>query len=324
MDAPDGLHSLGEPGDPVAVVSLLSGDQLDSSALWLRWNGLEIASGHAVIFCIDEIPGRTESAIEDERLVEGCKDLVVGTYGNDLLVIAGDPWEEGADILLVEEDGQRNPFASNSAKLVAILLGDFTVLCDEEGEYREGIFGEDGELTPEADRRLQRRRLDHDQDGPYARFLLAQNLRRSGEARAARRELELMLRRAPNYLWAHFELGRACLSLDERRRAVSAFAEAARLCEAAADRDSLAGLQAFALAWQASAATAEQRPDLSAKIRAIYPGFALAQEHGARSALEAGDEETARERIGLGLIAEVGHLGLLGLRGRLSCDTSGG
>jgi hypothetical protein len=310
--APAGLHALSVPATAEQLAKASLGD---AAALWARWDGIEYCGGESRIHSLDDITAESTQALEEERI--STKERVIGHSGKDQLVLAEDPWEAGAEVWLIEEDGTRHPFASSVPRLAAMLLGDSRVMLDDEGEYRDEIFGDHGGLTEQAERRLQRRRLDHDDDSPYARYRLAQLLRVAGELSGARRELELTLKRAPNYLWAHLEHGRCSAALGDSESARASFAEVARLAQ-----DD--GLRAFALAWQAIHSDAEERRRLATQVDQLYPGFALAQEHGARAALEAEDLRTAQERIQLGLAVEPGHLGLLALRGQLSSNDSSG
>ena len=311
-DSPDGLHMVGDPAEPRALAAspLAAAAQL----LWSRWDGLDLAHGELRLYSLAELA----VAQSDERLADG--DVVIGERGGDLLVLAGDPHAEGADVVLVEEDGERLPHSSSVDLMILAALGEAAALFDEEGEYQADLFGPDGELTHAAERRLLRRHLDLDPDAPLARFRLAQSLRRDGEWRAAAQELTQLLRRAPDFAWGHHEVGRAKLGGGDAFAATRAFVEAS-------ERAREAGLAAYFLAWACLARGAcpegkvekgrralPTREALAAAVLQRSPGFAAGQEAGVRAALEDEDGARADEMLKLGLAVVPGHLGLLSLR----------
>ena len=305
--APPGLH-VGFAGAGVAALEA-AGLPEAAAMLWARWDGMDLGHGEACIHPLAEIEAETEKLFEEERGRPG--DRAIGVYGRDDMVLPADPWEEGADVVLVDEAGQRGPYASTVPALILGLLAEFSVLLDDGGEYHEELFDEEtGELTVAVERRLLRRRLDADEDAPLARFRLAQLLRRGGETKAARRELELCLRRAPNFAWAHFELGRAQLELGAAALAAKAFDAA---LEGSEDPD----LQAYFAAWAALASEGESRRRYAARVLELSPGFVRAQEAGAREAIEDEVPGRARELIALGLAVSPQQLGLLDLRKQL-------
>jgi tetratricopeptide (TPR) repeat protein len=318
-DAPDGLHHVGPP----ATRAALERSPLSPAMrrLWATWDGLDLGHGELRLFSLAEIEARTAEARDDGRA--RADDLAIGERGADLLVLAGDPHAEGADVVLVEEDGTRLPHSSCVDLLVVAALGEAAVLFDDEGEYQPDLFDAHGELSRAAERRLLRRHLDLDPDAPLARFRLARVLRRAGELRAAAGELRQLLRRTPEFAWAHHELGRVRLGLGEADEAARAFVRAARLADAGDPE-----LAAYFFAWTLLAlgpGPSGQEPSdspkdvppraaLAAEVLARSPGFVAAQEAGVRAALEAEDPARADEMLRLGLAVTPGHLGLLGLR----------
>lgn len=325
-DAPEGLHEINPPADPAA----LAASPLPPAArlLWGQWDGLELAAGELRLWPLAELAAAADpdSAIRAEgRLRQG--DLAIGERGGDILVLCADPHAEGADVVLVEEDGERLPHSAGVDLLVLAVLGEIAVLYDEEGEFQEQLFRADGQLSRAAERRLLRRHLDLDPDAPLARFRLARSLRRAGELRAAASELRQLLRRAPDFAWGQHERGRVSLGLGDPADAGQAFVRAAEL---AADP----GLRAYFLAWACLAAgagadapvPADSRPTrgrprpaldraaLAAQVLALSPEFVRAQEAATRAALEAEDRGRAEESLTLGLAVVPGHLGLLSLR----------
>ncbi|MCA9663651.1 MAG: hypothetical protein KC486_35300 [Myxococcales bacterium] len=311
-DAPDGLHRLGDPASSGALAA--SGLPPAARILWERWDGLDLACSEAVILPLEEQGRATEEALEDGRIVAG--DRVIGERGRDLLVFSADPFAEGGDVVLVEEDGSRAPHSSTVERLALALLGEIAVLYDDEGEFREELYGEDGELVPALERRLLRRHLDLDPDAPLARFRLAQSLRRAGQARAALAELGQLLRRAPDFAWAHHERGRVSLLLGDRSGAQRAFGKAAELAVSEAiGAPADPALEAYFLAWQALASDGDERRRCAAQALERIPELAAAQEASVRAAIEDGDGARAREQLELGLAVVPTHLGLLSLRG---------
>jgi tetratricopeptide (TPR) repeat protein len=306
-DASDGLHTVGAPASVAALEA--SGIDADERAVWTRWDGIELLVGEARLLALAEIAGATEQAREAGTLKDG--DLVIAERGRDLLVLPSDPWAEGAAVVRVEEAGDRSPEASSVAHLVIGWLGEIAVLYDDHGEFHDELFGEDGELVPAVERRLCRRRLDLDPDAPNARLRLAELLREAGELNAAKAELQQVIKRAPEFAWAHFALGRTLLALEHRDRALAAF-------RAAAQCHGEAGQQAWFLAWAALAADGDTRAALGKQVLALRPEFAAHQAEAVGALLEREREAQAREQLELGLAVLPGHLELLRLRGELA------
>ena len=313
VDAPLGFHNCGAGlGDDALTSSTLSAG---ARMLWQRWNGMELANGEVCVFSAERLEEETQSAHADGLVRDG--DVVIGSRGTDLVVVSYDPWEEGAEVLLVDDEGGRSPSNASVASFVLVQFAEFSVLYDEEGEFQEGIFGDDGELTSEAQRRLLRRHLDFDVDAPLARLRLGQLLRDEGEVRASRREFSEVLKRAPNYAWAQFEEARLLLTLGEHERARAGFKRALEL-----EPDEF--LRVYFLAWSAMAADEDDaRAEFVAQVLAASPDFAANQDAAAREAFERGQHARASELIELGLCVSPRSLGLLELRGVLARAISG-
>lgn len=306
--APPGLHRAGAPAQVQALEE--AGLPPTAAMVWARMDGLELGAETARILPLAEIADATARAEADGWLQPG--DVVIGEEGRDLFVLPEDPWEEGADVVRVEEGGERLPEASTVAHLALGLLGEAGVLFDDDGEFRDELFGEDGELTSATRRRLWRRRLDVDPDAPRARLRLAQELLAAGELGGARAELKQVLRRAPELPWAHETLGRVAEAKDDADGARRAFTKAAELVEALEPAQA-AYFRARAARW----AEGDERAALVERVRAARPGFAAEQVHAAEALLERGAVEQAREVVALGLVVSPGQVELLDLRHRL-------
>lgn len=308
--AEDGCHRV-EAGASWAQVER---SQIPAQAgfFWTRFNGMELAQGEVTVASLEEIPELTERFAD--RLREG--DKVIGQRGLDIYVLPADPWEEGAQVVLVDSAKQRGPLASSLGNWILALLGEFSLIFDDEGEYRDGLFDEgSGELMPEVQRKILRRRLDLDPDGVLARFELGQLLREQGELRAAISELKKALRAAPDFCWSHFEIGRAYF---EQADLSSAFMSFCRASELSSDN---AYLSALCAAWAIRCIEdePEKAEDLRAEVRSRVQSFASDQLEEARECAEDGHKDLALENIALGLAIVPTHLELLALR-RKVCE----
>jgi tetratricopeptide (TPR) repeat protein len=305
--APEGLHQPGDPAEPAAIEA--AGLPPAAVMFYRRFDGLEIAGGDAVILQAAQVRAATAAAEAEDRLAPG--DVVIGEIGRDLFVLPADPWDEGGDVVRVDEGGDRVPEASTLAHLALGLVAEASVLYGNDGEFKDDLFGEDGDLVPAVKRRLFRRRLDFDPDAPRARLELARALLRDGEARAAAAELRTTLERAPQLSWAHHELGHALAAQGDPEGASEAHAKAAELCP---DAD----LQAHFWAWAAMRAGPERRAAFVARVLERRPHFAAEQAKAARELLEREDVDTARDVIALGLAIAPRHLELLELQPRVA------
>lgn len=309
MSAPPGLHRTGGPADPRALEAAALPPT--AAMLWARHDGLEIGAETAKILPLAEIEEATALAEGEGLLRPG--DRVIGEIGRDLLVLPADPYEEGADVVLVEEGGERLPEASTAAHLALGLVGEAGVLFDDEGEFRDELFGEeDGELTEPAQRRLLRRRLDLDPDAPRARLRLAQLLLAAGELRGAQSELRQVLRRAPELPWAHEALGRVQEALGEQDEARRSYLTAGERMEPVDPE-----LAAYFRARAARCAEGDERERIAAKVKQARPEFAREQVDAAKVLIERGARKDAAEVVALGLAVQPGQVELLALRREL-------
>lgn len=309
MSAPPGLHHAGGPAAASACAD--AGLPPAAAMLWTRLDGLEIGAEMARLLPVAEISSATAQAHDDGLLRSG--DLMVGEWGRDLLVLPADPYEEGADVVLVEEGGERLPEASSAAHLALGLLGEASVLFGDDGEFRDELYGDDALLRPDVQRRLLRRRLDFDPDAPRPRLRLAQHLLAAGERRAAASEVEQVLRRAPELPWAHETQGRICEAEERPQSAQRAYLEAARCMEPVDP-----GLAAYFRARAARCAQGEGRATIAAQVRQARPDFAREQVEAARALIEREAWAEAGEVVTLGLAVSPGQVELLALRGELS------
>lgn len=308
--ASEGAHRVqaGAGWDDVAKVGISP----EFAYFWTRFDGLELSQGEVTIASLAQIPELTQTYAP--RIRPG--DLVIGHRGHDIYVLPKDPWAEGAVVLVVDPAKQRGPLASSVGHLVLALLGEFALLFDDEGEYREGLYDEHtGELTLEAQRKILRRRLDMDPDGPMARFELGQLLRAHGEVRAAITELKTAVKVAPEFHWSHYELGRCYFDQAKMRPALGCFESAAEICQ------DNAYLFALFSAW-AIRSLEDQDPSKAQALRSAIvakaPSFAADQLEDATEAIEDQEHPAAMEAVLLGLAVSPKDLSLLALRSSLT------
>lgn len=308
VDALEGMHVEGRPADPAALRRL--GLPEAAAMFWARWDGMELGQSEARIHPSGSIEAATRTAAAEGLLQPG--DRVIGERGRELYVLPEDPWAEGADVVVIDE-GERHPEASSVVHLALGIIAECSVLFDDDGEFRDDVFDEYGDLLPRVARKLARRRLDADPDAPRPRLLLVQRLREAGEHRAAKSEAQQVLKRSPEYPWALHELGRARAALGDARGAVEAHRKAAQ----AGDTE----LRAYFLAWAAVAAEGDEalREKLAEEVRRLRPEFANHQALGAAAQLDRGNTEAALELVMLGLAVAPRNLELLELRRR--CET---
>jgi len=318
--APAGLHAVGTAADPEA---LEAADLAPGAALlWAKYDGVELMSGEARALPLVEIAEATRAAREDGLLRDG--DVVVAERGRVLFALPSDPWAEGASVVSITEEADRAPEATSVMHLLLGLLGEVSVLYDEQGEFHDDLIDEWGELMPAAQRKLLRRRLDFDPIAPNPRLQLAQALRASGELRAASKEVDKVLHYAPEFPAAHHERGLVMRLRGEREPARRAFARAA---EHAFDPVTAAAYEAWAA--RVALEEAEASGDAGAETRAQghaeavlrrRPDYAQNQLMGARARLERRDRDAAAELVALGLAVAPRHLELLQLRRELDAD----
>lgn len=185
---------------------------------------------------------------------------------------------------------------TNLERWLAGSVDALALLYDDEGEFADGVFDEDGELVPAVGERQLRAMLKRDPGAPAPRWRLAHALLAQDQTEQGRQALEEVVAREPGFAWAWLDLAKVSErlgelpgALDEARAGAEAaaghpqegyfHAELARLASRAGDEPARAA---------AARRTAELAPDLKA-----------AQLAGARASLESGDTPSARGLVEL-------------------------
>jgi hypothetical protein len=185
-----------------------------------------------------------------------------------------------------------------------------------DGEFRDQVFDEMGELLPELELKRERRMLRRDRRAPGPRWRLARGLARRGDLEAARLRLEELVAVRPAFHWAWYDLARISERLAQSDSARTEMEEAARL--AAAGCSPYAGLfWAHAARLAAAAHLEPERARLAAEALAAEPDLLRSQREGARVLLEIGDREGAGELARLACALAPRDLDLLDLLHRI-------
>lgn len=285
-----GMHRLGEP-----AFLLDTGLPEPVAELYRHFDGAELFQETLILVPsarVERVPagkGERRSEGAGARTGNGADRPVfyrIGELGGDDLFV------DGRGQVFRREQGTDEWLPEGSA-LDRWLLGVIEaqeLLYDAQGEFREDVFDEDGELTAEVSERMQRRLLKRDRKAPAARWRLAQALLQQDELEKARDELEQVVADAPGFAWAWFDLAQISEELGELDAALD------ELVAAAGARPGYehAG---FFLAHAARVAARKgdegRRAELAARALAMDPGLVRTQREGAQATLAEGDTEAA-------------------------------
>jgi tetratricopeptide (TPR) repeat protein len=289
---PDGLHRLGEPA--YILDTALPGPL---SAVYQELDGGELFHGSLALVPSAEI----------ERTDDG---LRIGEVDGDDLYV--DP-NSGAVRRLEKDSGELVPEGSRFDRWLLGWVDAQEVLVDDEGEYRDDLFDEGGELEDEPACRFERKILKRDRSATGPRWRLARALARRGEVDDARRELEEVVASAPDFAWAWYDLAR----LGERAGDLAGAGDEMR--EAAATSREYAGFFWAHAARLARAAGDEAgRADAAGRAEAADPDLVRIHRDAALTCLAEADEEAAREHLELALALAPKDVVLLDMLGQLS------
>ncbi len=285
----DGIHRLGPPA------LMLDAELPEAVATICReFDGAELFHESLVL--------RSGSQIER---AEGGRFLVAEWGGDDILVEPkGAVWRFDRDMEEFILEGSRYD------RWLAGAIDAETVLYDNEGEFHEGIVGEEGELTPEATAERARRQLKRDPKAVGPRWRLARALVESGDSQGARSMLEEVVASHEDFPWAWFDLARISeklgeyeLACDEAEQAATVregydygvyfLAHATRLAE-------LGGLEA-------------RKQELATRVLALDPDLPRRHVDGARERMESEDVEGARELLVLAKVVAPRNLQVIDL-----------
>jgi tetratricopeptide (TPR) repeat protein len=293
--APAGLHDVAPPaaqlpsGLPAALIDFYA--RCDGAQLFL--DSVELAPSADV-------------ARRGERWVFGSLD------GEDLLIDArGRIWrsDESLDDLVCEGTRLDRWFAG--------VVDAIAVLYDDEGEFTEGSFDDEGELLPAVGERQLRAMLKRDPAAPGPRWRLGHALLAQDSVAEARGELEEAVASAPGFAWAWLDLAKISERLGELPGAVD---EARAAAEASAGHPQTGYFHAQLARIAGRAGDEATRARAAGRAAELAPELKAAQLEGARESLAEGDAASARGLLDLLRAVWPRDLEVLELAGRV--DTS--
>jgi tetratricopeptide (TPR) repeat protein len=229
--------------------------------------------------------------------------------GEDLLIDArGRIWrsDESLDDLVCEGTRLDRWFAG--------VVDAIAVLYDDEGEFADNIFDEEGELLPAIGERQLRATLKRDPGAPGPRWRLGHALLAQDSVAEGRAELEEVVASEPGFAWAWLDLAKISERLGELPGAID---EARTAAEAAAGHPQAGYFQAQLARLAGRAGDEATRAAAARRAAELAPELKAAQLAGARESLEAGDLASARGLIDLLRAVWPRDLAVLELAGRV-------
>ncbi len=279
----EGIHRLGEPAlvlDSALPVAL--------AAVYRCFDGGELFHETLVL----------ESA-GNLTQVEG-RYQVGEAAGDDLQV------DDSGHLWILEKDsGELSEEASAFDRWLLGYVEAESELYDGDGEFRDDLYDEAGELTAEHRVCRERAILKRDKQAPAPRWRLARALVGLGKVEAARRELEEVVAARPGFAWAWFDLARASERLGQLEGAVG---EAEAAASADPDCEYAGYFLVHAARLAAAAGATDRRAELAARARECAPGLVEVHLAAARQCRADDDPRGAREHAELVLALVPGHL----------------
>lgn len=171
-------------------------------------------------------------------------------------------------------------------------LDALALIYDEDGEFAEGVFDDEGELSVAIREQQLRARIKGDRAAPGPRWNLARLLLERGETAQARDELEQVVAEDPTFVWAWLDLARVSEQLGDLGNAVD---EARTAADAAAhaNHPQTGYFWAQVARFAAHAGDEPTRAEAAKQTSQFAPALKRMQIDGARECLAAGDTLSA-------------------------------
>jgi tetratricopeptide (TPR) repeat protein len=273
---PAGLHDLGEPTVDVPIDWPAT-----VSDVYLAFDGGTLFGDLLTL-----APAAQAPAADEDGLV------AIGELMGDGLWFdrKGRVWRADPDT------GDRIVDGSRFDRWLHGVIDGLAALYDDDGEFAEEAFTDDGELTDEVALAMLHAQLKRDSRAPGPRWRLARALTAQGELAAAREQLEDVVANSPELAWAWLDLARISERLGELTGAI----DEAEAAAGAGTEHELAGyFLAEAARLAAKAGDEPRRADVAARALARDPSLARDRLAAATTSLEAGELDDAAHLVAL-------------------------
>ncbi len=293
---PAGLHHLGEPTVDVPIDWPAT-----VSDVYLAFDGGTLFGD---LLTLAPAAEATAAGVDDDGLVP-IGELLGETIWFDR---KGRVWRGDADT------GERVVDGTRFDRWLHGVIDGLARLYDDDGEFAEDAFTDDGELTEEVALAQLHAQLKRDSRAPGPRWRLARVLTASGELTAAREQLEDVVGGSPELAWAWLDLAKISEKLGELTGAI----DEAEAAAAARPGHELAGyFLAEAARLAARAGDEPRRADLATRALAVDAGLARGQLAGATASLEADELDDAAHLIALARAVAPRDLAVIDLARRI-------
>lgn len=275
-DAPAGLHDVDPPTD-----DLPPGLPAPLIELYAHCDGARIFGESLEILPSGDVElenGRWHFAIaEDDRISVDAKGKV---------------WRADPS---VEDDVCEG---TRIDRWLAGVIDALDLVIDHEGEYRDDVYDEEGDILPIIREKQLRAQLKRDQAAPGPRWRLAQALLEQGAIEDARNELEQVVADDPAFSWAWLDLARMSERLGESNGAID---EARMAAEAAEGVQHPQAGYFWSHVARLAARTGNDmvRAEAATKASLLAPDLKRAQIEGVRQCIDGGDTESAKGLVDL-------------------------
>jgi tetratricopeptide (TPR) repeat protein len=276
-EAPAGLHDVEPPAD-----TLPSGLPEPLIELYARCDGLRMYLDTVELLpsreVVSEVPGKWRfGTVEGDPVAMDVRGRIWRT-------------DESLDDDICE--------GTRIDRWLAGLHDSLGLLYDQEGEFADDVFDEEGEILPKVRERQLRAHLRRDAAAAGIRWRLGIVLLEQGLDNDARNQLEQAVADDPAFAWAWLDLARISEKLGEIGNAIDEVRMAAETAEGA--QHPQAGYFWAQLARLGARAGDEVlRAQAATKCSLLAPDLKRAQLDGARESLEAGDTYSAKGLVEL-------------------------
>lgn len=250
------------------------------------------------------------------QLAKHGERLLVGEVAGDELFVDRD----GA-VYRREEGGPILPEATAFDRWLSGYVDAEALVYDGDGEFRDNVFTDGGELELEVAVQRERAMLKRDPKGPGPRYRLGLLMVDAGRVDDARERFEEVVADCPDHPFAWLELSKISQKLGELDNAIDEIAEAARVD---GDGDLAPLLWAGAARLAAELGDAERQREYAARALEAEPGLVDQLIRGAESELAEGFTSEAAGLLALARPLAPRHLRVLDLSRKIAGEEDDG